>query len=31
MLQLGKYTIEEVIEITGLTKDQVMELAGTQV
>ncbi len=28
MLQLGKYTIEEIIEITGLTKDQVMELAG---
>ena len=30
MLQLGKYTIEEVIEITGLTKDQVMELAEAQ-
>ena len=28
MLQLGKYTIEDIIEITGLTKDQVMELAG---
>ena len=27
MLQLGKYTIEEIIEITGLTKDQVMELS----
>ena len=31
MLQLGKNTIEDIIEITGLTKDQVMELAGTQV
>ena len=27
MLQLGKYTIEDIIEITGLTKDQVMELS----
>ena len=28
MLQLGKYAIEDIIEITGLSKDQVMELAG---